>query len=656
MDKSNQQQSLPAHESLPAIERTFSYRPGTDYQDIVPTQPLPTMLQKGQGRKLFSHWQPRPRWQTASARVDLSRHSAQKLPPAQPLREERHINIGRAVLIITLATLAARVLGLLRGSLFTATFGAGVTSDAFNRAFLLPNSIYTIVTGGALASAFIPVFNAYMIEKDDENGAWHIASTALSLALTAMLLMCVVAIIFARQLVALYNPGVASAQLDLVASLTRIMLWQAVVMGVGVIIGATLNARQHFLLPALGSVLYSAGLIIGLLPGFFMEQFHYHFNEHFAIYCATAGVVLGALLMVVVQLPGLRMIGMRYHFSLHWRHPGILQILRLMVPRVINAIAVNCSLAIDVVLISLLAFDGFVTQYNLAFTVMMIPLGMVINVATAMFPAMTEYAAAGRMDRLRAVVLQALRSTLFISIPAAIGLLILSLPVIQILYEHNRFTFNSALMTSFPLMSYAIGLPGWALGEILTRSFYALRDSKTPVLVSIWQFALKLSLSLLILNPVIWFAQLALHVSSHSPLLTVHLANAWGMGALALATSIAVLAEAAVLLWLLHQRIGGLRLRALALFVARIGVAALAMAVTILIVYWLLNHIFFLANIGDEQIMTLMVIVNVFAKLAITVTAGGFIYLRMARWLKLLDSEELAPIRRLLLRLRLSWI
>ncbi|HEY7414221.1 MAG TPA: murein biosynthesis integral membrane protein MurJ, partial [Ktedonobacteraceae bacterium] len=506
---------------------------------------------------------------------------------------QQRMSIGQAALIITLATLMARVFGLLRGSLFTAVFGATTISDAFNRAFVIPNAIYTIVTGGALVSAFIPVFNAYLLEKGDETEAWRVASDTINLATLVMVGIGGITVLFARQLVTLYNPGVSASELDLVAELTRIMMLQAIVMGVGIVISSILNARQHFFLPALGSVLYSVGLIIGLLPGFVLVRLH-HSNPLLAVYCAAGGVVLGAALMVGCQLPGLRSVKMRYILSRRWLHPGVLQIARLMVPRVISSIAVNLSQAADIVLISLLAFAGFVTQYLLAFTVMMIPQGMVINVATAMFPSMTEYAVTGRMDRFRAIVREALRSTLFISVPSAIGLIILSLPIIQVLYEHGPFTYKNAVITSIPLMGYAIGLPGWAVGEILTRAFYALRDSKTPVVVSVWQFTVKIALSLILLDPVIWFAQMRLGATE--------LASAWGMGAMAFSTSVAILLEMIVLLWLLHQRIGGLRLRRMLPFIYRVLLASAAMVVAVIGTRWLLDLVLVTNNVENRSL------------------------------------------------------
>ncbi len=178
--------------------------------------------------------------------------------------------IGRASLILSSAFIASRVLGLFRTTMFAAIFGASTTSDAYYQAFLVPDLIFTIVAGGALSSAFIPVFTNYMIGERDEKTAWHVASSALNLAVVIMMGLTLLAIIFAPWIVPLYNPGLSQhnpRELALIISLSRIMFLQSIILGAGVIINSILNAKQDFLLPAIGTVVYNVGLIIGLLPG-----------------------------------------------------------------------------------------------------------------------------------------------------------------------------------------------------------------------------------------------------------------------------------------------------------------------------------------------------------------------------------------------------
>jgi putative peptidoglycan lipid II flippase len=258
----------------------------------------------------------------------------------------------------------------------------------------------------------------------------------------------------------------------------------------------------------------------------------------------------------------------------------------------------------------------------------------------------------GRFDDVRSTIQNALRSILFLSIPSSVGLMILSLPVVQVLYEHGVFTFDNSQSMVVPLVCFAVGLPGLAAVEILTRSFYALRDSKTPVMVSVWQFILKIALAILLLNPAVWLVQIGFSSIVHTTLSQQQLEGAWGMGALALSTSVAGLLEAMIMLWLLHQRIGQLQLRSLLQFVVRVMLATLAMAVGLIIARWLLDMVLAINETGNQSLHLIEIFIA-FSKLLLEIFCGLFIYLRIAR---LLSIETLGPVRRLLNRFKLSWI
>src|SRR6185312_14104498 len=172
--------------------------------------------------------------------ADVRQHLQPAAAPAQDTGMLQKVRVGRATLILTGAFVASRVLGLLRTSMFAFVFGTSGTSDSYLQAFLIPDLIFNIVAGGALSSAFIPVFTKYMVGENDEKTAWHVASSALNLAVAIMTGLAIIAIIFARLLVPLYNPGADPAKLDLIASLTRVMLLQSIALGVGVIVSAVL--------------------------------------------------------------------------------------------------------------------------------------------------------------------------------------------------------------------------------------------------------------------------------------------------------------------------------------------------------------------------------------------------------------------------------
>src|SRR6266704_1128282 len=545
--------------------------------------------------------------------VGQQRQSASE--PAQDTGMLQKARIGRATLILTGSFIASRILGLLRNSLFAAVFGASTTSDAFLQAFLVPDLIFAIIAGGALSSAFIPVFTQYIVGDHDEKTAWHITSSLLNLIVAIMTGLAFLAFIFDPWIVPLYNPGLSQSnpqELSLIISLSRIMLLQSVIMGGGVIINSVLFAKQNFLLPAIGTVLYNVGLIAGLIPGLFLTMHHTPATLTIAAYLATLGVVLGAILMVGVQVPGVIKAGMIYTFTFDWRHPAVIQIARQMVPRAFNSAMLYFSIFVDRALILLMAAavvldaGGSITQYYQAFILISLPLGVFgMAVSTAAFPTLAENVTLGRLDRFRNIIQDTLRTILFLSLPSSVGLIVLGLPIIQVLLEHGAYSLDNALSTSVPLAFFSVGLIGLSMVEILTRSFYALRDTKTPVTVSIVQFIFKIALSILLIQAYRWGLK-------------------WGLGGLALSTAIAANLEAFVLLWLLQEYVEGFELRKLAVFAGRVLLAALAMGFALLIVRFLLDHIF--VTTIDQRLGfggTLLAMI----KLSIELTIGLILYI-----------------------------
>jgi putative peptidoglycan lipid II flippase len=552
--------------------------------------------------------------------------------------------IGRATLILTGSFIASRIQGLLRNSLFAYVFGASSTSDAFWQAFLVPDLIFTVIAGGALSSAFIPVFTQYIVGDHDEKTAWHITSSLLNLIVAIMTVLALLLFIFEPWIAPLYNPGLSQSnpqELSLIISLSRIMLLQSVIMGGGVIITSVLFAKQNFLRPAIGTVLYNVGLIAGLIPGLFITLHRTPTSLTLAAYLATFGVVFGAILMVGIQVPSVIKAGMVYTFSFDWRHPAVIQIARQMVPRAFNSAMLYFSIFVDRALILLMAAavglnaGGSITQYYQAFLLISLPLGVFgMAVSTAAFPTLAENVTLGRMDRFRNIIQDTLRTILFLSLPSSIGLIVLGLPIIQVLLEHGAYSLDSALSTTVPLAFFAFGLIGFSMVEILTRSFYALRDTKTPVTVSIVQFIFKISLSILLIQAYRWGLK-------------------WGLGGLALSTATAANLEAFALLWLLQDYVEGFEIRKLVIFAGRVILAALAMGFALLILRFVLDHIF--VTTSDQRLGfggTLLAII----KLSIELAVGLIVYIRATRLLGIEDFWKQGPIKRVLERLRLSWI
>lgn len=557
------------------------------------------------------------------------------LKPAVEMAQDtaviQRVKVARASSLISAAFMLSSILGLLQTFLFTYIFGRSNSGEAYLQAYLIPNLIYTVVAGGALSSAFIPVFTMYSVKNKDEKTAWHIASSALNLSVLIMIALSTLAVFLAPVLVPLYS---SPQEVPLIITLTRIMLIQAIVLGSGVIIGAVLNTKQDFTRTALGTVLYNVGLIVGLIPGFFLT-FHARDSApaDAAVYAATFGVVLGAILQVGVQIPGLFKVQMRYSFVFDWRHPGVRTIGRQMVPRILNAVMLSFSTAVDRFLLSFLR-TGLINAYIQAFSILLLPVSLFgSSVSTAAFPTLASYVARGRLERVRAIISETLRGILFLTIPSGVGLLILSFPITQALLEHGNFDLEAARLASTVLLCFAVGLPGLAAVEILTRSFYALQDSKTPVTISVAQFILKIALSIILINLATFGVQ-------------------WGMGALALSTSIAGTLEAVVLFLLLSQRVGGFEMRPLLAFFGR---ALLASAI--------MGGVLVLARIGVDQIIDTTSMQKLFtldilkavAKLLIELGIGSVAFLIVARLLKMEEMNS-GLVRRVINLLRIPWL
>lgn len=574
-----------------------------------------------------------------AATPNLSPAGALLQPAAEPSQDTgmiQRVKVARAGSLISAALMLSSILGLLQTFLFTYVFGVSNLGDAYLQAYIIPNLIYTVVAGGALSSAFIPVFTSYAVGRNDEKAAWHIASSALNIAVAAMTVFSLIGVFLAPVIVPLYNVNAKPAELALIITLTRIMLIQAVVLGSGVIVGAVLNTKQDFTRTALGTVLYNVGLDLGLIPGFLMA-FHERLTapSEVAVYAATWGVVLAAILQVGVQIPGLFKVKMRYTFTFDWRHPGVRQIYKQMIPRAVNALMLSFSTAVDRALLTAIAIgaSGYINEYFQAFSILLLPVSIFgSSVSTAAFPTLAGYVARGRFDRVRSIITETMRGILFLTIPSAVGLVTLAFPITQTLLEHGEFTLQGAQSAAIPLTFFAIGLPALAAVEILTRSFYALQDSKTPVVISVAQFILKIALSIILLNIVT------------SP--------QWGMGALAFSTAIASILEAIALFILLSQRISGFDKRSLLTFFGHMLLACVAMVVVLIPLRLGLGHLI------DTTSTTQLFIPGILAalvKLIIELGAGSLAFLVVAR---LLHMEEMNTglVRRVLNLLRIPWL
>lgn len=439
--------------------------------------------------------------------------------------------IARAAGTVMFAMLLSQLVGLLATSVLGSTFGAGMESDAYFASNRFAEILFSLMAGGALGSAFIPTFTG-LLEEGKRANAWKLASSIANLVMLALTLVSILSWIFARPIVesVLVRGFQDPAQIELTVHLLRIQLPSSIIFGLSGLIMGILNAHQHFFLPALAPAMYRLGIIFGTLV----------LSRRMGIDGVAWGVVLGSALHLLVQLPRLLRLPLRrYTPSLGLDSPDVREVGRLMAPRLLGVAVVQLNFWFNTFLASFLS-AGSLTAINLAFPLMIMPeVAIAQAVAIAALPTFSAQVARGRLDEMRVALAGTLRGVLLLAIPASLGLILLRTPIVNMIYGRANFDAADSQMVAWALLWYAAGLVGHSLVEIISRAFYALHDTKTPVFVGVGAMGLNLVFSLLFSYA---FGQIG-----------------WmPHGGLALANTLATTLESALLLVLMRRRLNGL--------------------------------------------------------------------------------------------------
>ncbi len=381
----------------------------------------------------------------------------------------------------------SNVVGLVRQIFVSEAFGTSAAMDAFNAANRVPDMLFNLLAGGALGSAFIPVFTELLTQHRRER-AWRLASAlATNLALVFALVGLVTAWAAPWVVRTLLAPGFPPAQQELTVRLLRILLLTPWIFGLSGLSMAVLHVHRRFLLPALAPTMYWLGMIFGVVV---LARF-------WGIFGLAWGAVLGALGHALIQWPDLwRLPGRRYIPTLGWHMPEVRQVLRLMGPRWLGVAVVQLNFWINVVLASGMP-EGSLTALQLAWAVMTMPqVVLAQGMAVVALPTFSAHAAARDWPALRHSLRDALRWMTLLALPATAGLVLLRVPLIQVLFQRGAFDERSTQLVAWALLWYALGLVAHSIVEILARAFYALQDTKTPVLVGGGAMLLNVGLSL----------------------------------------------------------------------------------------------------------------------------------------------------------------
>lgn len=471
--------------------------------------------------------------------------------------------IARAAILVMLGFIFSRVLGLVRDLLIAAQFGE---VDEYFFAARFPEAIFLVVAGGALASAFIPTYTDY-VNKDDQADTWHLVSSVITIITAILVVVSLLLAVFAIPVVDLISQFDDPQRRLLTVQLMRIMLLTPAIFGVSGLLMGLLNANQRFLLPALAPAMYNAGIIFGAVV----------LAPSMGIFGLAWGTVLGALMHLLVQLPDVYKLNWTFRPALDFAHKGVREVARLMGPRVLGLAVIQLNFFVNLSLASGM-LEGSVSALTRAFIVMLLPQGIIAqSVATAVFPTFAAQVSADKRDEMRTTFGQVLRAILFLAIPATVGLVLLREPIVRLIFEYGSFTAADRQATSWALLFYGMGLVSHSLVEITTRAFYAMHDTRTPVLVGVVTVILNIGLSLLLIN----------YLGDPDSLIRGPFAG------LALANTIATTLEAIVLLLLLSPRMGGIDAGRNGVSALRTSIAAAVMGGVLFALFPLMDIVWF---------------------------------------------------------------
>ena len=539
--------------------------------------------------------------------------------PSHNGAQQRGAGVARSAGIVSLAVMASRVMGLAREMVFAYFFGASKSyaTDAFVMAFRIPNLLRDLFAEGALSSAFVPVFSEYLVKRDEKEAfrLSNLVTTTLTLVLGTIV---VLGIIFAPQIVNLFASGFKDTpgKFELTVYMTRVMMPFILLVALAAQSMGILNARGRFGIPALSSSFFNIGSIIGGIifaalltdPTFAHPLAAVKENPREGIIGMAYGVLIGGFMQYAVQWPSLRRAGFRYRPMIDFNDPGLRRIFKMMGPAVIGTAAVQVNILVNSNFAASIPGNGPVAWLQYAFRLMQFPIGVFgVAIATATLPTISKSAALKEMGEYKETLAGSIRLAFLLTIPSAVGLIVLGRPIIAMIYQRGDFTPFDTQHTAGALAFYAVGLVGYSAIKILAPAFFALGDSRTPMLIS---------LAMILINFFMNWAMVGIFQER----------------GLALSTSTVALLNSALLYAIMSRRVGGIEGRRTAATVGKIVLASTGMGA----VCWAASYAQTRA-LGDGQVARA---INVFASVAV----GAVVFYLVARALGVKELAGIAAI------------
>ncbi|MBU1166854.1 murein biosynthesis integral membrane protein MurJ [Patescibacteria group bacterium] len=388
-------------------------------------------------------------------------------------------------LVLALSSFASRILGVLRDRIIASKFGATGDLDAYFAAFRIPDVVYNLLILGAFSSAFIPIFTSYLA-KGKKKEAFEIASTILNLTLIIILLVLGLVLIFTPSLVSVLG-GFSTEQKELTVNLTRLLLLSPILFGLSNIFSGILNSFKKFVAYAFAPIIYNLGIIFGA----------YFLSAEYGIYGVVIGVIIGALGHLLVQIPSAVKLGFRYKPVLKL-HRDVVKIGHLMLPRIFGLGMMQINLLVITVIASNLS-EGSLTVFNFANNLQSFPIGIFgISLAVSSFPFLSEAASTNNSSLFQKHFTNTFGRICYFIIPVSLLMWLLREQIVRLVLGAGEFSWEATQLTSLSLGYFTFSLFAAALIALLARSFYAIQNTRTPVIISIVSMVVNIAGSLIL--------------------------------------------------------------------------------------------------------------------------------------------------------------
>ncbi len=388
---------------------------------------------------------------------------------------QRQSNIISAAFVIMATIIFSQILGVIRLRLLASIFGPSNTVGIYFASTRVPEFLFQLIIAGALSSAFIPIFSDYLV-KNREGDAHKIASTLLCLSLIVFSVFSLFYFIFAGNISKLLAPGFSVEQLELMTNLTRIVIFGEIVFIIGSFLSAILQSYNHFFIPGIASASYNLGIIIAILV----------LSPFVGIYSAAYGVIVGALIFVIIQLPLIKKLGFSFRPNLSKdfiKTSGVSDFFKLIWPRTISIGVFQLGTLATVTLVSFLQNPGrnyFI--FDLAQTLAFAPVALIGQaIAQAAFPVLAKEK--DRLEDFKLTFMTSFYQLFYLILPISVVFLVLRIPLVRLVYGASAFDWQATVLTGRTLAFFSISLFAQALIYLISRGFYALHDTKTPLVV-----------------------------------------------------------------------------------------------------------------------------------------------------------------------------